>query len=122
MGGVAEVAARAGVHCGDEHKVGGVGGFCVGAGDGDGFVFERLAEGFEDGTGKLRNFIEEENAEMCEGDFAWGGFGAATDDGNCAGGVMWGAKWAGGDYGVGGVCDGMDFSDGNLLSGRGRGE
>ena len=39
VSGVAEIAARAGVHGGDEHEVGGVGGLGVGAGDGNLFVF-----------------------------------------------------------------------------------
>ena len=35
---VAQVATRAGIHGGDQHKVGGIGGFLVGARDGDGLV------------------------------------------------------------------------------------
>ena len=54
---VAEVATGTGVHGGDKHEIGGVGGFSRGAGDGDRFVFERLAEGFQDRTGKFRELV-----------------------------------------------------------------
>ena len=38
MGGVAQIATGAGIHGGDQHEVGRVGGFLVGARDGDGLV------------------------------------------------------------------------------------
>ncbi len=41
--GVVEVAARAGVHGGKQHKVGGIGGLTAGATDMNHVVFERLA-------------------------------------------------------------------------------
>ena len=119
VGGVAEVAARAGVHSGDKHKVGGVGGFGVDAGDGDFLVFERLAKCFEDGAGKFGDFVEKENAEVSERDFAWLCLGAAADDGGGGGGVMRGAKRAGRDDLVGFAGEGVDFGDGDLFFGRG---
>ena len=50
---VAVVAARAGIHGSDEHEVGGVGDGSQGTGDGDDFVFERLAQDFEDVLAKF---------------------------------------------------------------------
>ena len=44
-GRVAKKAAGAGVHSADEHKAGWVGSPPAGPGDGDGVVFERLAQG-----------------------------------------------------------------------------
>lgn len=41
--GVVEVATRAGVHGGEQHKVGGIGGLATGATDMNHVVFERLA-------------------------------------------------------------------------------
>ena len=47
---IAEVAAGAGVHGGDEHEAGGEGEAAGGAGDGDLAVFERLAQDLERGA------------------------------------------------------------------------
>ena len=122
VGGVAEVAAGAGVHGGDEHEVGGVGGFGAGAGDGDFLVFERLAEGFEDRAGEFGDFVEKEDAEVGEGDFAGCGVIAAADDGDGRGGVVRGAEGASGDDAVGFAGDGVELGDGDLFFGRGRRE
>lgn len=58
MVGVAIVATRARVHSGDKHEVGGVGEFVVGARDGNAFVFEGLAEGFEEVSGIFWQFVK----------------------------------------------------------------
>ena len=76
-----------------------------------------MAESFENGAREFGDFIEEENAEMSEGDFSGLGLVAATDDGNGGGGVMGRAEGAGGDNAVGFAGDGVDFGDGNLLFG-----
>lgn len=94
VGGVVQIAARAGVHRGNKHKVGGVGDALVGAGDSYGSVFERLAQGFEDGSGVFREFVEKKDTVVSKSDFARGSGSSATDDGNMAGGVVWGAEGA----------------------------
>ncbi len=88
MGWIASVAARTRVHGCDEHKVGGIDGFLVGARDGDKLVFERLTESFEDATGELGDFVEKEDAEMGKRDFSGFGMGAATNNGDGTGGMM----------------------------------
>ncbi len=117
MGGVVEITAGTGVHCGDEHKIGGVADADVGARDGDFAVFEGLAKGLEDGARVFGDFVEEEDAVMSHRDFAWGGVVAAADDGSGAGGVVWGAERAGMDEGVRLAGEGMEFGDGDLLAG-----
>ena len=119
VGRVAEIATRAGVHGGDEHEVGGVSGLGVDARDGDFLVFERLTKRLEDGAGKFGDFVEEEDAEMSEGDFSWFGFSAAANDGDGGGGVMRGAEGASGNNLVGFAGEGVDFGDGDLLFGGG---
>ena len=117
MGGVAEVATGAGVHGGDEHEVGGVVGADGGARDGDLAVFEGLAEGLEDGARVFGELVEEEDAVVGEGDFARGGFGAATDDGDGRGGVVRGAEGAGADDAVAEAGEGVDLGDLDLFGG-----
>lgn len=66
-GGVGgEVAFLGGIHGGDEHEACGKGDGGVGAGDGDGLVFERLAECFEDGAWEFGEFIEKEDTVVGE--------------------------------------------------------
>lgn len=45
---VTEIAARTGIHGGDEHEISGVSGAVVGARNSDVAIFERATEGFED--------------------------------------------------------------------------
>ena len=87
-GGVAEVAAAAGVHGGDELESGGVGDVGAGAGDGGSSAFQGLAEGFEGGTGEFGEFVEEEDAAVGEADFAGPGAVAAAGEGGLGGAVM----------------------------------
>ena len=54
VGGVAIVAAGAGVHGGDEHKTAGIVDGVLGTADGDVTVFEWLAEHFEGALIELR--------------------------------------------------------------------
>ena len=61
-GVVVEVAAGAGVHRADEQELRGELQAGGGARDGDGSVFERLAQDFERGAGKLGHFVEKEHA------------------------------------------------------------
>ena len=78
-----------------------------------------MAEGFEDGAGEFGDFVEEEDAEVGERDFAWFGFSAAANDGDGGGGVVWGAERASGDDLIGFAGEGVNFGDGDLLFGRG---
>ena len=117
VGGVAEVATGAGVHGGDQHEVGGVVGLEVGARDSDLAIFERLAEGLEDGARVFGELVEEEDAVVGEGDFARGGFGAAADDGDGRGGVVWSAEGAGADDVVAEAGEGVEFGDFDLFGG-----
>lgn len=79
---VSFVSAGAGVHGSDEDAIGGEGEGFFDSGDGDDAVFEGLAEGFEDVSGELGHFVEEEDAVVGEGDFSGlGGFSSADDGG-----------------------------------------
>lgn len=69
-GGVAEMAAAAGVHRRDELDAGGEGDVGVGARDADRAGFERLAQRIEHRALEFGEFVEEEYAEMREADFA----------------------------------------------------
>lgn len=93
-GWIAEMAARTGVHGGDKHKIGWIGGTTLGAGDRDGFALKGPTKCLEDGAGEFREFVKEEDAMMSEGDFAWSGGGATPDNRNCARGVMGRTKGA----------------------------
>ena len=64
--GVVEVAARAGIHGGEQHKVGGIGGLAAGATDVNHVVFERLAQRFKSVLAKLGHFVEEEHTVVGE--------------------------------------------------------
>lgn len=122
MGWIASVAARTRVHGCDEHKVGGIDGFLVGARDGDKLVFERLTESFEDATGELGDFVEKEDAEVGERDFTRFGFGATANDGGGGGSVVRRTEGASRDDAVGFASDGVDFGDGDLFFGGWRRE
>lgn len=82
------VATGAGVHRCYEHEGAGEGEVVAGTGDGDGAVFERLAQGFEHGTAELWKLVEEENAVVCQADFAWHKGVAATDKCHVGNGVV----------------------------------
>ena len=68
--GIAVKAARAGVHGSHHHEVGGEGQRALGAADRDGFIFDRLAEDFQDAGAELRQFIEKEHAAVGQRDLA----------------------------------------------------
>ncbi len=67
---VAEIAAGAGVHRSDKHKVGRIGDFALRAREGNLTIFERLTEGFDNISGKFGDLVEEKDTEMCEGNLA----------------------------------------------------
>ena len=112
---VAKVAAGAGVHGGNQHKIGWISNFMIGARDGDLAVFKGLAEGFEQRTRILREFVEEEDAAVGKGNLSWLSFGAAADQGSETAGMMRGAEGTVYDNIGGGASEGMELSDGNLF-------
>ena len=68
--GLTGIATAARVHCRDQLDAGGEGNMRIGARDIDLTRFKRLAQGIEHGALKLRQFVEEQYAEMGEADFA----------------------------------------------------
>ena len=88
VGGVAIIAAGAGVHRGDKHetarKLGGV----LGAGDGDLAVLKGLAQHFEGGFVELRQLIGEEHAVVGQGYLSGLGIGTATHEGHLGDSVV----------------------------------
>jgi len=100
-GGVAEVAARTGIHGGGKHEARRKRDGRGGARDGDGTVFERLAHDFEYVALKFGELIEEENAVMTERNFARARNGAAANEARIADGVMRRAKRARADEAAG---------------------
>ena len=64
--GIAEMAAAAGVHGGDQVDAGGKRHVSVRPGDADIAGFERLAEGVEHLPLELGQFVEQQNAKMRE--------------------------------------------------------
>ena len=82
-----------------------------GAGDGDGAVFERLAEDFEDVAGELGELVEEEQAVVGEGDFAGARDHAAADEAGVGDGVVGRAEGAVGDEAFVAVEDAGDGVD-----------
>lgn len=78
VAGVAEIAAGAWVHGSHQHEPAGEIHAAGGAGYGDNPAFERLAQGFECATRKLRQLIEEQHAVVRQGYFTGGDIRAAT--------------------------------------------
>ena len=111
---VAEVAAGAGVHAGDERELGWESERALGAADGDDAVLQRLAQVLQDGARELGQFVEEEDTAVRQADLARAGKGTAADEGGGAGAVVRGAEGAGGDERlIGGkqAGDGIDLGD-----------
>src|SRR5580704_15063289 len=77
---VVEVAARAGVDGGGEPEARGKGEGHGSAGDGDGVIFERLSHDFENVSGELGQFVEEEQPIVSERDFTGAGNDSAADE------------------------------------------
>ena len=82
------VSARTGVHGGYEHEVTGVLYVVLGTRDGYCPVLKWLAEDFECCTWKFWQFVEEEDAIVCEAYLAGHGVGAASDEGDLRDGVV----------------------------------
>ena len=68
---VLKVAAGAGVHGGDEHKVGREGERPGGAADGDDAVFEWLAQRLQVARAKFGQFVQKEHAPVRHADLPW---------------------------------------------------
>ena len=86
----AVVAAGAGVGGGDEHERSGKFDLRLEAGDADGAVFDRPPEGLDDRFGHLPDFVEKEDAAVCERHLARedGLPAAPADDGRERGGIV----------------------------------
>ncbi len=93
-GGVAVIAARAGVHGGHQLEVGGEGERSLGAADGDDLVFKRLAQHLESAAAELGELVEEENAAVRQGDLAGMRPVATAHQAGVADGVVRGAEGA----------------------------
>src|SRR5579875_3264258 len=78
---VAEIAAGAGVHGGNEGEIGGIGVGGVDTGYLHNAIFERLTQHLQGISCKLRQLVEEKNPMVCEAYFAWAGDGAASHKG-----------------------------------------
>ena len=53
------IAARAGIYCGDQLKIGWKCQRALGAADGDAFIFDRLAHHFQNAQSEFRQFVQE---------------------------------------------------------------
>jgi len=67
---VAAPAAGAGIHRGDELRPGRKFNLSAGAGNCNLTIFQRLAQHFEHAPVELRQFVEEQHAQMSQGNFA----------------------------------------------------
>ena len=98
---IAEVAALAGIHGGDEHEIRWK---CEGAGsarNGDARVFQRLAQDFEGLPTDLGQFVEKEDAVVGDADLAGIRSGATGNEGDIGNGVVQRTKRACRDEGNG---------------------
>lgn len=114
--GIAGVATGAGVHGGDKHKVGRIGGFAAGTRNGDLLIFKGLTESFKDISMIFGEFIKKEDAGVSKRDFTRECFGATADNGDGAGGVVRSTKGALSDNCFGVADKGVEFGSGDLFS------
>jgi hypothetical protein len=91
--GIAQIAAGTGIHGGDEHELGRIGEGDGRPGDGDGVVFERLAQRFDDMVAELGEFVEKEDAVVGQGDLTGAGIGAPADEPGVGDGVLMGGRY-----------------------------
>lgn len=89
---VAVVAARAGIHGGDQLEVGGEVGMPCRARDGDVAGFHRLAQHVQHAAVELGQLVEEQHAAMGQRDLAGARHAAAAHQRRAGGGVVRGAK------------------------------
>ena len=113
--GVTIVTTRAGVHGGDKHEVGRVGGFTLGTRNGDLTIFKWLTQGLEDVAVKFGKLVEKENAVSGERDFTRKSEGATADNRRGTGGMVGRTEGASRDDLVGDASEGIKFGGGNLL-------
>lgn len=69
-GRIAEVAAAAGVHGGNQLKFGGINRVGIDARNSYIAVFQRLAQGFQRGAAEFWQFIQKQDAVVCERNFS----------------------------------------------------
>ena len=87
-GFVVEVAAGAGIHCSSQHEAGREAERHGSARDGDGVIFQRLPHDLEYVAREFGELVEEEQAVVREGDFAWARHDAAADEAGVGDGVV----------------------------------
>ena len=90
--GVSGITTGAGVHGADEHEGGGESNFGGASGNRDLTVFEGLTQNFKGVAAEFGEFIEEEDALMCEGDFSGSWKGSTAKETDVTDGVMGGAE------------------------------
>ena len=93
MLGVVIVAAGTGIHRGDKHKIRRILDGPRDTRDIDDLVFDGLSEDFEGLSRELGEFIEEEDAFVCQTHFSGCQCPASADDRDPAGGMMDLTKW-----------------------------
>ena len=90
--GGAQVTTGAGVHGTNQLKACRKLGTPGGARNGDAAGLQRLTQGFQRGTVKLRQLVQKQHPVVCQGDFPWARWRAAADQGHCAGCVVRAAR------------------------------
>ena len=80
--------AGTGIHRCYQDEVRRIGQSSLDTGNMDDAVFQGLAQDFQDGPGKFRQFVEEEDAVMTESHFARFRNGPAADEAGCRNSVM----------------------------------
>ena len=95
--GVVVVAARTGVHGGDEHERGGIVDGHLGPADGHAALLHGLAQHLEHRALEFRQLVEEEHPVVRQADLARLGVGAAAHEGHVADGVVRGPEGAHGN-------------------------
>ena len=83
-----QIAARAGIHGGDQHKLGRIGQGRVDTYQVNHPVFQGLTQYFQDGAGKFGQLVEKEDALMAERHFPRFRYGTAANEACCRNGVM----------------------------------
>ena len=115
------ITAGAGVHRPHQHKAGRVGDGAGDAGDGDGFVLQGLAQGFQQGVAEFGQLVQKEDAAVAQGDFAGTEHPAAAHQPGVGDGVVGRAERAlGNQRAVGGqvAADAVNLGDFQRFVGR----
>ena len=77
---IAVVAARARVHCADQHEARRIRGACPRSAYGYRSILERLSQGLQSRVPELGQFIQEQNAPMAQRDLARTRYASTADE------------------------------------------